>query len=57
MKWVRPVVVLALTGSVSAGFFLGLVPGEAFIAFATGLVVYWFKARDESKDNEGKGKC
>ena len=52
MKWVRPLVVLVLVGSVSAGFFTGRVPGEAFIAFATGLVVYWFKARDEDK---GKG--
>lgn len=49
MKWVRPLVVLTLTGAMTAGFFLGKVPGEAFIAFATGLIVFWFRSRDVEK--------
>jgi len=49
MKWFRPVFIGLLIITVIIGFFVGLVPSEAFVPFATGLVVYWFKSRDEEK--------
>ncbi len=50
MKWVRPSVILSLSMAVLIGFFLKLVDPEAFWVFATGLIVWWFKSRDEAKN-------
>lgn len=52
MKWVRPLVVMALTAAVVTGFLTDRISSETFAAFATGLIVYWFKSRDNNK--EGK---
>ena len=52
MKWVRPVIISGLAIAVTVGFFMGKLEAEAFGIFATGLIVYWFKSRDNEK--EGK---
>ena len=49
MKWIRPIISLVATGGVTAGFFLGLIPPEAYIGLATAAIVWWFKSRDETK--------
>ena len=50
MKWVRPGLIGLLVVAVTIGFFVKLIPSEAYVPFATGLIVYWFKARDEEKN-------
>lgn len=49
MKWIRPLLVVILVLAVTVGFFARLINTDAFFGFATGLVVYWFKSRDEEK--------
>ena len=51
MRWFRPIIISLLVLAVLGGFFKGMVNAEAFWVFATGLIVYWFKSRDESKQN------
>ena len=52
MKWFRPGLISVLVLAVIAGFFLKLIAAETFGVFATGLILYWFKARDEEKDKK-----
>lgn len=54
MRWFRPTIISILVASVVCGFFLKLVNAEAFWVFATGLIVWWFRSRDVSKDKENK---
>ena len=54
MRWFRPIEVAILTIGVTAGFFLGKIDAVAFFGFATGLIIFWFKSRDSSKDKENK---
>ncbi len=49
MRWFRPCITLILTIAITVGFFQGLIDPQAFSVFATGLVVWWMKSRDESK--------
>ena len=56
MKWIRPVVILTLTFAMTTGYMIGRVSGETFVGFATGLIVYWFKSRDEAKGNGGSDR-
>jgi len=49
MQYFRPSIVGILVLCVVVGFFMKLVDAEAFWVFATGLIIYWFKARDEAK--------
>ena len=49
MKWVRPVTIFILAMGVTVGFFIGKIDAVAFFGFATGLVVWWFKSRDDEK--------
>ena len=51
MKWVRPLIISGLVVAVLTGFFMKLVDAEAFWVFATGLIVWWFRSRDEEKRN------
>jgi Kef-type K+ transport system membrane component KefB len=51
MKYFRPCIVAVLVLGVTAGFFLGKVGAEMFGAFATGLIVYWFKSRDRKLED------
>jgi len=48
---IRPSLIVVLVATVVSGFFLKLVDAQAFWVFATGLIIYWFKSRDESKRN------
>lgn len=49
--YVRPLVTIAFTAVIVYGFIAGTIkPGE-FFPFATGVIVYWFKTRDEAKKN------
>ena len=52
MKWFRPSFVGLLILTMTVGFFIDLVPSETFVPFATGLIVYWFKSRDNEKKKE-----
>ena len=56
MKWVRPCTIVMLVAGVTAGFFIGKIDAVAFFGFATGLAVWWFKSRDQEKENGTKGK-
>ena len=49
MKCVRPVIVGILSIIVSVGFFTGKIESQVYVPFATSLIVYWFKSRDEEK--------
>lgn len=51
MNWIRPLITVLLTVAVTIGFFLGKIDAVAFFGFATGIVVWWLKARDEEKKN------
>lgn len=53
LKLIRPFNITILILAVAAGFFLGKIDSVAFFGFATGLAVWWFKARDDSKRNGG----
>lgn len=52
MKWFRPIIISVLTLTVVVALFLKFVDAEAFWVFATGLIVWWFKSRDEAKGKE-----
>ena len=52
MKLFRPIIISVLTAAAVTGFFLKLVNAEAFWVFATGLIMFWFKSRDEDKGNK-----
>ena len=49
MRWFRPYIILGLAIAVVTAFFMKMVDAEAFWVFATGLIVWWFKSRDEDK--------
>jgi len=49
MDWIRPGVITLLSLAVVVGFFLREIPADVFVPFATGLIVYWFKSRDDKK--------
>ena len=54
MKWIRPYIILFFVLIIVVGFFMKLVDPQAFWVFATGLVVWWFKSRDETKNKDIK---
>ncbi len=49
MKWIRPIIISILVIIVSVGFILNRIEAQVYVPFATGLIVYWFKSRDETK--------
>lgn len=53
MKWVRPTITAFLTLAVTVGFFFDKIDAQAFFGFATGMVVWWLKSRDDEKKNGG----
>lgn len=55
MRWIRPFITVALVGGVTTGFIQGKIDATAYFGFATGLVVYWFKSRDDDKNNPPPG--
>jgi len=50
MKYIRPAIIVILAISVTAGFFIGKIEAAVFVPFATGLIIFWFKARDSGKE-------
>lgn len=50
-SFVRPIVTLSAMVGLVGGFFLDKITADVFVPFATGVVVWWFKARDEQKKN------
>ena len=53
MRWFRPWITVFLTITITVGFFLNRIDAQAFFGFATGLVVWWLKSRDDEKRNGG----
>ena len=51
MKWYRPNLITALALAVTYGFLIDKIDAQAFFGFAIGLIVWWFKSRDEDKKN------
>ncbi|KKN45276.1 hypothetical protein LCGC14_0684620 [marine sediment metagenome] len=49
MNWIRPSVITLLSLAMVSGFFMGKIAGDVFVPFATGLIVFWFKSRDDKK--------
>lgn len=54
MKWYRPNIITILVLAIVAGFSVGKISSETFVAFAAGLIVWWFKSRDDEKKNGGQ---
>jgi predicted membrane protein len=53
MKYFRPVIISILTAAMIVGFFTDRVEAAEFGVFAFGLIVWWFKSRDEAKSKGG----
>jgi len=51
MNWIRPGVIVVLALTMVLGFMFGKVPADVFVPFATGLIVFWFKSRDNVGGN------
>ena len=49
MKWIRPTIVVLLILTAVVGFFTDRFESEFMSGLITGLAVWWFKSRDESK--------
>ena len=48
-KRVRPLIAVMFSLAAIVGFFMRLIPGEAFFGLVTFVLTYIFKARDEAK--------
>mgnify|MGYP001568244207 CR=1 FL=1 len=49
MRWVRPGIIAFLAIGMTIGFFMSKISAEVYAPFATGLIVFWFKSRDNEK--------
>ncbi len=49
MRWVRPIISFSFSGGIIYGFVKGLVEPKDFLIIATGVIVWWFTARDKTK--------
>ena len=47
---VRPIITLAFTGAVIAGFFMGKLGAEAILGPAGMALGFWFRSRDEKSN-------
>ncbi len=54
IKWIRPIISLIGMLAITIGFFIKLIPSEAYLALVTGVIVWWYKSRDEEKRNGNK---
>ena len=57
MQWFRPYITVGLTIAITIGFFTGKIDPQAFSVFATGLIVWWMKSRDEEKNKRQGGRA
>ncbi len=48
---VRPVVAYLFAAAVVAGFFLGSISQDAFLAMASMIIGFWFQSRTANKEN------
>jgi len=55
VKWVRPLITLIAVGGLTAGFFIGKVPGDAYIPLMAGTISWWFASRDNTKNTPTVG--
>ncbi len=53
MRWIRPILSIMGFSAITAGFFLGMIDAAAYFGLVTGIVVWWFKSRDQAKQNGG----
>ena len=49
--YVRPAITVMAMLGIMYGFFVGTISSEVFVPFSTGIVVWWFKARDDKKQS------
>ena len=49
MKWIRPTISLIGLLGLTGGFFMGLIPPEAYVGIVAVAITWWFKSRDEEK--------
>ncbi len=49
MKWVRPTIAMIAVLGINAGFFLKMIPVEAYLPIMAGAITWWFTARDNEK--------
>ena len=52
MRWVRPTIAMIAAGGITAGFFLGMIPVEAYLPVMAIAITWWFKSRDSAKEKE-----
>lgn len=53
MRWVRPIISIAMAGTVIWGFIVRLIPWTAFSPIAVGAIGWWYYQRDKEKKNGG----
>lgn len=53
MRWVRAFISIIGMAGVTIGFFLKMVSPEAYLGLVTLAITWWFKSRDEEKQNHG----
>ena len=51
MRWVRAVISIIGILGITAGFFMRLISTEAYLTITSVSVAWWFKSRDEEKQN------
>jgi len=51
MSWVRPILSIIGFSAVTAGFFMKMIDSAAYFGLVTGIVVWWFKSRDDERIN------
>jgi len=53
IEWVRPVLSIIGFLAITYGFLTKMVDQAAYLGLVTGIVIWWFKSRDDEKKNGG----
>ncbi len=53
IRWVRPIISIAMAGTVIYGFIVQTIPWAAFSPIAVGAIGWWYYQRDREKKNGG----
>jgi len=56
IKWVRPVISLAMAGTIVYGFIVKMIPWEVFSPIAAAAIGWWYYERDKEKKLNGTTK-